>query len=175
RLAQLVSELMDVSRISEGRLQLHRDEVDLAELVRDVARRFSDDASKAGCAVSLHVEGATRGQWDQLRIEQVVTNLLTNALKFGAGRPVELVISGSEGRARVAVRDHGIGVAPEDAERIFARFERASAARMFGGLGLGLYIVRQIVEAHGGHVRVESAPGEGSMFTVDLPCQPPRL
>jgi signal transduction histidine kinase len=115
------------------------------------------------------VEGDGRGRWDRLRLEQVLENLLSNAFKYGAGQPVEVVVGGGEGRALLSVQDGGVGIAAADVERIFGRFERAAPTRNFGGLGLGLYIARQIVEAHGGSIRLESSPGQGTTFTVDLP------
>lgn len=173
RLTQLVAQLMDVSRIRAGRLELQREGVDLVEVARDVLQRFADEATKARCELSIRADGPMVGQWDRLRIEQVATNLLSNALKFGAGKPVEVNVGGDADSAWLSVRDHGIGVAPEDVERIFARFERTTSARGYGGMGLGLYIVRQIVKEHGGHIRVESEPGAGSTFTVELPRRPP--
>jgi signal transduction histidine kinase len=109
------------------------------------------------------------GLWDRARLEQVVTNLLSNAVKYGRGQPIEVAVMGADDRARLVVRDQGIGIAPEHLSRIFERFERAVSAHNYGGLGLGLYIVRQIVEAHGGAIHVTSTPGEGSTFVVDLP------
>jgi signal transduction histidine kinase len=109
------------------------------------------------------------GQWDRLRLEQVVTNLLTNALKYGAGRPVRLALEAEGGSARLCVQDEGIGIAPEAQGRIFEKFERAVSDRHYGGLGLGLYITREIVHALGGSVSVESAPGQGARFRVTLP------
>jgi signal transduction histidine kinase len=109
------------------------------------------------------------GHWDKLRVEQVITNLLTNAIKYGRGRPMELVCDGTPTHGVVRVRDHGIGIDPDQITRIFGRFERAVSARSYGGLGLGLYIARQIVDAHGGRIEVESWPGEGSLFTIELP------
>src|SRR5262245_51817097 len=105
-------------------------------------------------------------------MEQVVTNLLTSALKFGAGKPVEVTVESEAPLARVVVRDHGIGITSEDTERVFDRFERAVSPRKYGGLGLGLYIVRQIIDAHGGTIQVASQPGAGSTFTVDVPLEP---
>lgn len=172
RLARLVEELLDVSRIKTGRLALEPEEIDLVALVRDVVARFSNDAARAGSRLDLAAEGPVVGTWDRLRIEQVLTNLISNALKFGAGRPVEVTIRSHGPLAEVEVRDHGIGIAPEDVERIFHRFERAVSARAYGGLGLGLYIARQLVEAHGGTIRVDSRPNEGARFTVELPLQP---
>jgi signal transduction histidine kinase len=107
--------------------------------------------------------------WDRIRVEQVVTNLLTNAFKFAGGKPIEITVEERGPTARLVVVDHGIGIAPEDVERIFRRYEQAMPSRAFGGMGLGLYIARQIIEAHGGTIRVDSQPGAGSTFIVDLP------
>jgi PAS domain S-box-containing protein len=173
RLARLVTELMDVSRLTAGRLRLELEQVELAALCRDVVGRFKADAAKAGCEVTLTEGEKAPGRWDRLRLEQVVTNLLANALKYGAGKPVELEVDRDGAQARLVVRDHGIGIPPEDTERVFRQFERTDSAQRYSGLGLGLYIVRQIVEAHGGTIRVESRLGEGSKFTVKLPPEPP--
>lgn len=172
RLNQLIGELMDVSKIAAGRLSLNLEETDLSALVREVVLRLGDEATKVRCAISLVAPAPVVGRWDRVRIEQVVTNLLTNALKFGAGSPIDLVVESTGRGSRVSVRDRGIGVAPEDAERIFQRYEQAVSGSAYGGMGLGLYIVRQIVEAHGGTIRLESEPGSGSTFTVDLPFEP---
>jgi len=126
----------------------------------------------AGAGRSLTVETGSepiRGEWDRLRLEQVLSNLLSNALKYGAGKPVHVAVGRSEEVARLTVRDEGIGIAAEDAERIFGRFERAVSMREYGGLGLGLFIARQIAGAHGGEIRVQSKPNGGSEFTVLLP------
>jgi PAS domain S-box-containing protein len=173
RLSRLISALMDVSKITAGRLRLELEEVDLSAVVHDVAARFAEDAARAQCSIDLNAKGYVVGKWDRLRVEQVVTNLLTNAFKFGTGKPVELTVREEGPRVRLTVRDHGIGIAPDDVERIFHRYEQAISSRAYGGLGLGLYIARQIVEAHGGAIRVESEPGAGSTFTVELPREPP--
>ena len=174
RLSRLVSDLMDVSRINAGRLRLEVEEVDLAALARELVERFEADAAKAKCTVTLHAETPAVGRWDRLRLEQVLTNLLGNAWKFGAGHPVEVSVSAGAASTRLVVRDHGIGISPEDSERVFRRFERVSSDRAYPGLGLGLYIVRQIVEAHGGTIEVESRPGQGSEFIVTLPSELPE-
>jgi signal transduction histidine kinase len=122
--------------------------------------------------VHLETSGAPRGRWDRLRIEQVASNLLGNAIKYGKGRPIDVFVSSSEIGARLVVRDHGGGIAAEDQARIFNRFERVRSTKSSGGLGLGLYIARQIVDAHGGTIQVKSEPGEGATFTVDLPLEP---
>jgi signal transduction histidine kinase len=182
RLSRLVSNLLDISRIGAGRLALEREDTDLAEVTREVVERFAEEARRAGCEVRLDAAPAA-GYWDRMRIDQVVTNLLANAIKYGAGAPVDVTVRGEGGRAFLTVRDRGIGISEDDQRRIFQRFERAVSQRNYGGFGLGLWIVRQIVEAQGGSVRVESTPGQGSTFTVELettarpraPAEPARL
>ncbi|QSQ27083.1 PAS domain S-box protein [Pyxidicoccus parkwayensis] len=173
RLAALVSDLLDVSNIRAGRLALtlKPQQCDLAALVRDVASRFDTEARRAGCEVHLHASAPVHGLWDSSRLEQVVTNLLANAVKYGPGHPVTLRVEALDGRARLTVSDRGIGIAPEDLQRIWGKFERAVSERHYGGLGLGLYISRQIVEALGGTVKAESAPGQGATFIVELPLE----
>ncbi|MBI5549831.1 MAG: HAMP domain-containing histidine kinase [Deltaproteobacteria bacterium] len=172
RLATLVDELLDVSRITAGRLRLEREELDLAVLVRESVTGLADDLGRADCEVCIVAHAPVVGCWDRLRVEQVVTNLLTNAMKYGCGKPIHITVTGTQGSARLEVRDRGIGIAPEDQARIFARFERAVSSRHFGGLGLGLWIARQVVEAHGGVIFVSSRTGEGATFTVELPRTP---
>jgi signal transduction histidine kinase len=169
KLTDLVDNLLDVARISAGRLRLELEEVDLSSVAAELLSRFAPSAEKLGCELELHAPEPVFGRWDRLRVEQVVTNLLSNALKYGAGRPVVVRVEEDGERARLTVKDHGIGIAEEDLGRIFERFERAVSDRHYGGLGLGLYITRQIVEAFGGTVRVSSSPGEGSTFTLELP------
>ena len=174
RMARLITELMDVSRINAGRLHLEVEDLDLVTVVRDVIGRLTDEAAKALSPIELRAKSASvPGRWDRLRIEQVVTNLLTNAFKFAAGKPIEVTVEEEGPLGRITVADHGVGIAPGDLERIFQRYEQASPSKKYAGLGLGLYIVRQIVEAHGGTIRVESDPGAGSVFTVELPREPP--
>jgi len=176
RVSLLVSELLDLSRLRLGRLDLRREETDLAEMARDVVAPFQEDAQAArGSRVLLEASGPALGKFDRVRLEQVLTNLLANAVKFGEGKPISVRVEAVDGVVRLAVADQGIGVAPEDRERIFGRFERAVSARHFGGLGLGLFIARQIVEAHGGTIRLEGAEASGSTFTVELPREPPAV
>jgi PAS domain S-box-containing protein len=171
RLARLVDSLLDVSRISGGRVTLNREEVDLSELIREVVERLGAELARAGCSTELNLEPRIVGWWDRLRIEEVVASLLTNAMKFGAGKPIRIRASSGAAGAVVSVRDFGIGVSPADKTRIFERFERGVPAKSYGGLGLGLYITRQIAEAHGGSVRVESEPSPGATFVVELPLK----
>ncbi|WP_437917135.1 AAA family ATPase [Sorangium sp. So ce302] len=175
RVIRLNSELLDVSRINAARLSLDVAEVDLGEVVRDVLARFKLDLARAGCSVALQEHGRVVGLWDGSRVDQIVSNLLANAIKFGAGKPVEISVGEEAGTARLSVRDHGIGIDPARQGQIFERFERAVSNRHYGGLGLGLYISRSLAEAHGGSIRVESALGAGATFVVELPrIGPPR-
>ncbi len=169
RLSRLVADLLDVSRITTGQLTLEREELDLGELAREAAARVIEQARPELVAIEVRAELPVHGRWDRVRVEQVVTNLLSNALKYGGGAPVVVTVENAGDRARVTVEDRGIGIAPEMQARLFQRFGRGVSARRYGGLGLGLYIVRQILDAHGGTVRVESTLGQGSRFTVELP------
>jgi PAS domain S-box-containing protein len=169
RLNVLINELLDVSRITAGRLKLELEDVDVTALVRDVLNRHSEELVRAECELRFTAGEPIVGRWDRMRLEQVFANLLTNAVKYGKGKPIEVTLGLSNGTARLTVRDHGIGIAPEDQARIFERFERAVSTRQFGGLGLGLWIARQIVEAHKGTIQVDSALGRGSTFQVELP------
>jgi PAS domain S-box-containing protein len=173
RLSELVANLLDVSRLQAGRLDLTFDAVDLCAVVREVADRYGADAAGAGCRLDLALAAPVVGSWDASRIDQVVSNLLANAIKYGAGKPVSVTATADGATAHLAVEDHGIGIGPENHERIFKRFERAVAPGDFAGMGLGLWIVREIVERLGGAVRVESRLGYGARFTVDLPLARP--
>ncbi len=169
RLNRLIGDLLAISRMETGRPALDLSEVDLGAIVREVAGRFEPELASSRCPLSIQCDAPVVGHWDALRIDQVVTNLLSNAAKFGAGKPIEVLLGEEAGRARLSVRDHGIGIDLAHQARIFERFERAVPVKHYGGLGLGLYISRRIVEAHGGALRVVSAPGEGSTFILELP------
>jgi PAS domain S-box-containing protein len=170
RLEKLVGVLFDASRIAEGKLQLELADTDLAEVARDAVERLATEAAQAGVEIRLELQPVI-GRWDRLRLEQVVTNLLGNAVKYGSHRPVDVSVGRRDGRAVLVVRDHGIGIPPESHALIFERYQRASNVAPVKGLGLGLWIARSMVAAHGGELRVESAPGEGATFTVSLPLR----
>jgi predicted ATPase/signal transduction histidine kinase len=170
RLEQLASELLDVTRIEQGRLELTPVELELGALVRDAVEHLALDLAAAHCPVTLASAAPVVGYWDRSRLEQVVTNLLTNAAKFGAGEPIEIQIERVGDCARLAVTDHGIGIDPARRPYVFDRFERAVPSSSYGGLGLGLYIAKSIVVAHGGTITVDSEPGIRSTFTVTLPA-----
>jgi PAS domain S-box-containing protein len=169
RLSQFVDELLDLGQIREGRLQLQFEAVSLGEVVRDVARRLDADLIRSGSSLSVVADANVVGQWDRFRLEQVSSNLLSNAIKFGLGRPIEIKIHGRAGRAVLSVKDHGIGIEPDVIPRLFKPFERGVSQRHYGGLGLGLHIVKTIVEAMRGTVGVESTPEAGTVFTIELP------
>ena len=173
RLKRLVDGLLDVSRIASGKFVLELGEVDLCALCTELVERFAEEARRAGSEVRLHVSCARPIRADAMRIEQVLTNLLTNALRYAAPAPVHVQVEVAESGARLSVRDEGKGISPKDLARIFDRFERGVTSSAHGGLGLGLYIARQICEAHGGTIRAFSEPGRGAEFVVELPLEPP--
>ena len=169
-MVRLIDDMLDVTRMRRGALSIRTQPVDLAALAQAVVESLGQQAEAAGSAIRLEAPSELHGVWDEFRIEQVLTNLLTNALRYGRGKPVEMVVQQFGGAARVTVRDQGIGVAPADHDRIFEQFERTDDSRKHAaGLGLGLYITRKIVGLHGGRIGVESAPGHGALFRVELP------
>ncbi|QBE66427.1 sensor histidine kinase [Pseudoduganella lutea] len=171
RLLRLVDELLDIARISGGRLALTPEPVDLVALVDDVIKELAagGEITPAAALVNMTHGSDVHGFWDRLRVEQVVSNLISNAVKYGKGKPVEVYVWLEDGTAAFSVTDHGLGIAAEHLERIFGRFERAVPVTQYSGLGLGLYIVSEITTALGGTIHVASVLGEGSTFTVRLP------
>jgi signal transduction histidine kinase/DNA-binding NarL/FixJ family response regulator len=169
RLSGLVETMLDVSRIVARRVTLEREDLDLCEVARAAIEDLREVASRSRSTVALRCAGPVRGAWDRAAMERVLANLLSNALKFGAEKPVEVRVVAEGDLAVVEVEDHGIGIPPEKVDRIFDQFERAVSSRHFGGLGLGLYVTRRLVEQHGGTVTVSSRPGAGSLFTLRVP------
>ncbi|MCD9573113.1 hybrid sensor histidine kinase/response regulator [Pseudomonas protegens] len=168
-LIRLIEDMLDISRIRTGKLSIRPSRFDLAQLVRGLVENFAPQVEAAQSSLSLQAEQPLEGNWDEFRIEQVVSNLLTNALRYGAKSPIEVRVYAQDGEARVEVRDHGIGISEDNQKRIFQQFERVSANHVAAGLGLGLFISEQIVTAHGGAISVESRIGEGALFRVSLP------
>lgn len=171
RLMGLVTDLLDVSRVSNGKLTLRRDRFDMAEAACEVIEQLTETTAAAGCSIALALGPPAIGSWDRTRIEQIFRNLLGNAVKYAPGSEIQVFVGERGGLAVAEVRDHGIGIAQKDLQRVFRQFERAVPPRNYGGLGLGLFIVQQIARAHGGEVRVESKVGRGSRFWIELPFE----
>ncbi|AKJ03559.1 Sensory box histidine kinase [Archangium gephyra] len=173
RLSRLVEDMLDISRIAIGRLNMQFERVELSALTREVVERFGPQLGEAGHTLELHLTPGLVGRWDRDRLEQVLANLLTNALKYAPGAALKVTTRTLGTSAILEVEDRGPGIAPKDQHRIFERFERLVDASQISGLGLGLHISKHIVEAHGGTIRVHSALGEGASFVVELPISGP--
>ncbi|PYR01649.1 MAG: hypothetical protein DMF97_07040, partial [Acidobacteria bacterium] len=167
RLHALIENFLEVVNITSGHMDLDRAPVDLRQIVNDIVAH--DHLGRSGPAIVVDVDGQAVGLWDRVRLESVIGNLVSNAVKFGEGKPISISVSCDGSTARVVVTDNGIGIAREEQARIFGKFERAVSERHYGGFGLGLWVARQIVEAHGGSIRVASEAGKGSTFVVELP------
>jgi signal transduction histidine kinase/DNA-binding NarL/FixJ family response regulator len=171
RLGTLVESLLDVSQLSSGELSLTREPLELTAVVRAVVARYVAEAEGVGCELRVSGQAELRGAWDRARVEQAVAALVSNALKFGPGRPVEVAVTREGGMGRVRVLDRGIGIPEDQLERIFERFGRAVSSRAYGGLGLGLYLARRAAEAHGGRAWADPREGGGACFTLELPLE----
>ena len=169
RLIRLIDSLLEVSRMSGGQIVLNREEMDLVDLVRKTVRHFSTQLDQSHCRLEIEAEAPVRGFWDSIGLEEVVVNLLSNAMKFGNGKPIRIRLWQSQDTAFFSIQDQGIGIPARGREKIFERFGRAVSLREYGGLGVGLYVAHQIVLAHGGRIHLMSEPGRGSTFTVEVP------
>lgn len=170
-LIRLIEDMLDVSRIRTGKLSIRPNRFDLSQLVSNLLQNFAQQMEAAETEVSFTAPEPVVGHWDEFRIEQVVSNLLTNALRYGGRSPIQVRVYREGDEARIEVQDHGIGISEENQKRIFQQFERVSAKTVVAGLGLGLFISEQIVAAHGGSIAVESQINEGALFRVCLPIQ----
>lgn len=166
---RLINDMVDVSRIRSGKLSIRPAHTELAALLERVVSDLTQRAEAAGATITLHAPAPVHGVWDEFRVEQVIVNLLTNALRYGGGKPVTVTLSADAARARIVVQDQGNGIAAQDIERIFEPFERAGHKEVREGLGLGLYIARQLAESHCGTLQVVSTPGHGAAFCLMLP------
>lgn len=171
RLARIADSILDASRAEVGRIELERGEVDLVELVREQVAALDREIAPGGYRLILPPGEEALGFWDRRRIGQVVGSLLANAAKFGAGKGIEIRVAVEGDRVRLSVQDHGVGIARDAQATVFERGAWAAAVKPRGGLGLGLYLSRKIVEAHGGSIAVESEIGHGATFVVDLPAR----
>lgn len=170
-LIRLIEDMLDVSRIRTGKLSIRPNRFNLSQLVANLLQNFAQQIEAAETEVSFTAPEPVEGYWDEFRIEQVVSNLLTNALRYGGRSPIQVRVYREGDEARVEVQDRGIGISEENQKRIFQQFERVSAKTVVAGLGLGLFISEQIVAAHGGSIVVESQINEGALFRVCLPIQ----
>lgn len=161
--------LLEITRLNADKIQLQPTAFDMCELVHDCVRKYEQMAARAGSRLHWQVEQPVVGTWDRLATEQVLDNLLSNAIRYGDGKPVSIELTGDEQRVALRVVDRGIGIAPADRTRIFERFEQGSIAPRSGGFGIGLWLSNKLVQAQGGVLRVESELGQGSTFIVSLP------
>ena len=169
RLAELVDRMLDISKLSTGRFELALEVVELTELVNETYKRIEPILKESGNELSVTTTQKVKGTWDKLRIEQVLSNLLTNAAKYAPGKPIEIEIDADEKFVTMKVTDHGKGIEKADQEKIFGLFEQLDVKNKASGLGLGLYISKRIIEAHQGSIRVESEPGKYCTFIIELP------
>ena len=168
KFSALIAELLDVSRIASSKLTLDLESVDFGAILLETVAHYGPQAEMAGSVLEVDVP-SIMGRWDAVLLQRIACILLENAIKFGLGKPIRVRLEASAETTRLTVQDRGIGIAAEDLSRIFGRFERAVSSRNYGGLGLGLYVCRTIVEAMGGTIAAQSEPGMGSTFTIELP------
>lgn len=174
KLAKLINDLLNISVITTGRLQLDREEVNLSAVIDDMLERFKEQFKRAKYKIQVRMDQQVIGMWDKARIEQVISNLFSNAIKYGKSKPIKVELKKVDSRALFTIVDQGIGIQPDFQSQIFERFARGVSARDYRGLGIGLYISRQIIEAHKGTIKLQSAPEKGSTFIVELPLKPKR-
>jgi signal transduction histidine kinase len=169
RMTRLINDLLNVSVASTGRLKIEKEKMDLSALVEDVLLQFKTKLESSHIKVIFKNKEKIVGRWDKIRLEQVISNLLSNAIKYGNNKPIVIELRKEEKSAVFIIKDNGIGIGKKDQEMIFQQFRRAVAPQTYSGLGVGLYISNQIVDAHKGSIFVSSIPGKGSTFTVILP------
>jgi signal transduction histidine kinase len=170
RLSKMVNDLLDLSLITTGKMDLEIEKVNISKITQDVVERFSNRLANKN-QLRIIPKKAVIGYCDKLRIEQAITNLISNAIKYGNDKPIEVQINDGHDRAKISVKDQGIGIPHEQQKKIFNRFERAVSPRDYKGLGVGLYITYQIINAHNGKIHLESQPDKGSLFTLEFPLQ----
>jgi len=161
--------LLEITRLNAEHVRLDPSQFDLCDLVRDCVRKYEPMASHAGSTLDCDLAGPVPGTWDALATEQILDNLVSNAIRYGDGKPVRIEVESDADWVEVRVIDRGIGIAPADRERIFQRFERGPGAPRSGGFGIGLWLSSKLVQAQGGSMAVQSEPGSGSIFIVRLP------
>jgi len=163
--------LLDISRLTSGRFALDPTEIDVSAVLARLVEDFAAHAESAGSVVAAAIEPGIVGMFDPTAIEEIAENLISNAVKYGEGKPIDVTVAREGGALRLQVRDHGPGVSADDRGRIFERFERLAGTRPANGFGLGLWVVGQLTEAMGGTIAVEAGDGGGSIFTVRIPLR----
>jgi PAS domain S-box-containing protein len=171
RISRIVEMMLTTSLIDTGQLVMDYNACDLSDIVRRALSRYESALAESKCSLQLDLSPHVLGNWDCSKLEQAIVALIENAIKFGRGHPIEISNSADEGIAKIYVRDHGKGISPEEQARLFGRFERLDSAQYLGGFGLGLYIAKHIVKAHGGKILCESILGKGTTFTIELPIE----
>ncbi len=169
RLSRIINDLLNASRVSSRKLNLKKEEFDIGELVAQVVDNFNEEAEENGNLIKVETKKGLIGKWDKIRIEQAIANLVSNAIKYGEKKPVNIYVTNSKNKVKIQVKDNGIGIADEDLSKIFTLFERAHENKKIEGTGVGLYITDRIVKAHGGKIEVKSKKGQGSEFIINLP------
>jgi len=169
QMSRLVEDLLDRSQLQAGKLTLQLREGDLVALVKETVQRAADEARRLGCAVQVSASGPLVGQFDALRVDQIVSNLFSNAIKYGSRKPIEVSVQRTGQSAQIVVTDRGPGIPQGQQDQVFERFERGAATERSGSYGLGLWIVRELARLHGGNVTLENSPGQGASFIVTLP------
>jgi signal transduction histidine kinase len=169
RMRRLVDRLLDVSQLASGKLKVDLAPCDLSNVIKDAAERFLEDALNGGTELRLTVADGIHTRADKFRLDEAIGNVISNAIKYGGGKPVDIQLRTKGDKALLVVQDRGIGIPVEDLERIFGRFERTAVSRNYGGLGLGLFIAHQIIEQHAGSIRAESRSGGGARIVIELP------
>ena len=169
RMRRLVDRLLDVSQLASGKLKVELAPCDLSNVIKDVAERFLEDALNGGTELRLTVANGIHTRADRFRLDEAIGNVISNAIKYGGGQPVDIQLKTKGDKALLIVQDRGIGIPVEDLERVFGRFERTAVSRNYGGLGLGLFIAHQIIEQHAGSIRAESRSGGGARIVIELP------
>ena len=168
-MVRLINDMVEVSRVNTGNLSIRPEKINLSQLVSRVIGDFTQQAAAAGSSFTLDITENVYGNWDDFRVEQIIINLITNALRYGGDKPVAVGLAVVGDAVEIYVQDQGSGIAPNEQQRIFEKFERLGNNKVREGLGMGLYIARQLAEAHGGSLSVRSNPGEGARFTLCLP------
>jgi signal transduction histidine kinase len=169
RLSKMINDLLNLSLVTTRKIELEKEELDLSEITKNVVENFREKLTKEGYELQLESDKSVKGYWDKIRLEQAIGNLLTNAIKYGDKKPIQVKVANGDSTAKVTVRDQGIGIPKDQQERIFSLFERSSLVKNYEGLGVGLYITSRIIEAHNGKIHLKSKPENGSTFTIELP------